>query len=56
MIFAQEGLGVETFSPLGIFILIIGVALTVGLFQKSIMGRSISIIPPIIRKIKHSIQ
>ena len=31
MIFAQEGLGVEIFSPLGIFILIIGVAFTIGL-------------------------
>ena len=31
MIFAQEKLGVEIFSPLGIFILVIGVALTVGL-------------------------
>ena len=31
MIFAQEGLGVEIFSPLGIFILVIGVAFTIGL-------------------------
>ena len=31
MIFAQEGLGVEIFSPLGILILVIGVTFTVGL-------------------------
>tara|TARA_Y100001968_G_scaffold236436_1_gene219721 strand:+ start:173 stop:301 length:129 start_codon:yes stop_codon:yes gene_type:complete len=31
MIFAQEGLGVEIFSPLGILILVIGIAFTVGL-------------------------
>ena len=31
MIFAQEGLGVEIFSPLGNIILVIGVAFTVGL-------------------------
>tara|TARA_Y100001968_G_C18720638_1_gene419977 strand:+ start:318 stop:446 length:129 start_codon:yes stop_codon:yes gene_type:complete len=31
MLFAQEGLGVEIFSPLGILILVIGVVLTVGL-------------------------
>ena len=31
MIFAQEGLGVEIFSPLENFILVIGVAFTVGL-------------------------
>ena len=31
MIFAQEGLGVEIFSPLGILILVIGVAFTFGL-------------------------
>tara|TARA_B100000579_G_scaffold399480_1_gene380460 strand:- start:1573 stop:1701 length:129 start_codon:yes stop_codon:yes gene_type:complete len=31
MIFAQAGLGVEIFSPLGILILVIGVAFTVGL-------------------------
>ena len=31
MLFAQNGLGVEIFSPLGIFILIIGFAFTVGL-------------------------
>ena len=31
MLLAQNGLGVEIFSPLGIFILFIGVAFTVGL-------------------------
>ena len=31
MFFAQNGLGVEIFSPLGILILVIGVAFTVGL-------------------------
>ena len=31
MLFAQSGLGVEILSPLGIFILVIGVAFTVGL-------------------------
>ena len=31
MVFAQPGLGVEIFSPLGILILVIGVAFTVGL-------------------------
>ena len=31
MIFAQEGLGVEIFFPLGILILVIGVIFTVGL-------------------------
>ena len=31
MFFAQNGLGVEIFSPLGILILFIGVAFTVGL-------------------------
>ena len=30
MLFAQTGLGVEIFSPLGILILVIGVAFTVG--------------------------
>ena len=30
MIFAQEGLGVEIFSPLGILILVTGVTFTVG--------------------------
>ena len=30
MLFAQSGLGVEIFSPLGILILVIGVAFTVG--------------------------
>ena len=31
MIFAQEGLGVEIFSPLGILILVMGVTFTIGL-------------------------
>ena len=31
MFFAQNGLGVEIFSPLGILILIVGVTFTVGL-------------------------
>ena len=31
MNFSQEGLGVEIFSPLGILILVIGIAFTVGL-------------------------
>ena len=31
MLFAQNGLGVEIFSPLGILILVIGVAFTVGI-------------------------
>ena len=31
MFFAQNGLGVEVFSQLGILILVIGVAFTVGL-------------------------
>ena len=31
MFFAQNGLGVEIFSPLGILILVIGAAFTVGL-------------------------
>ena len=31
MIFAQNGLGVEIFSPLGILILVIGVVFTVGI-------------------------
>ena len=31
MFFAQNGLGVEIFSPLGILILVIGVAFTIGL-------------------------
>ena len=31
MIFAQEGFGVEIFSPLGVLILVIGVNFTVGL-------------------------
>ena len=31
MLFAQNGIGVEIFSPLGILILVIGVAFTVGL-------------------------
>ena len=31
MFFAQNGLGVEIFSPLGILILVIGIAFTVGL-------------------------
>tara|TARA_B100000945_G_C19820652_1_gene340452 strand:- start:359 stop:487 length:129 start_codon:yes stop_codon:yes gene_type:complete len=31
MLFAQAGLGVEILSPLGILILVIGVAFTVGL-------------------------
>tara|TARA_Y100001968_G_scaffold316339_1_gene344052 strand:- start:366 stop:494 length:129 start_codon:yes stop_codon:yes gene_type:complete len=31
MLFSQAGLGVEIFSPLGILILVIGVAFTVGL-------------------------
>ena len=31
MLFSQAGLGVEIFSPLGIFILVIGVAFTVGI-------------------------
>ena len=31
MLFAQAGLGVEIFSPLGILILVIGIAFTVGL-------------------------
>ena len=31
MPFAQNGLGVEIFSPLGILILVIGVTFTVGL-------------------------
>ena len=31
MFFAQNGLGVEIFSPLGILILVIGVAFTVGI-------------------------
>ena len=31
MLLAQNGLGVEIFSPLGILILLIGVAFTVGL-------------------------
>ena len=31
MLLAQNGLGVEIFSPLGIFILFIGVVFTVGL-------------------------
>ncbi len=31
MLFAKNGLGVEIFSPLGILILVIGVAFTVGL-------------------------
>ena len=31
MLFAQTGLGVEIFSPLGILILVIGVTFTVGL-------------------------
>ena len=31
MIFGQEGLGVPIFSPLGILILVIGVAFTIGL-------------------------
>ena len=31
MIFAQRGLGVEIFSPLGILILVIGVTFTIGL-------------------------
>ena len=31
MLFAQNGLGVEIFSPLGILILVIGVAFTIGL-------------------------
>ena len=30
MLFSQAGLGVEIFSPLGILILVIGVAFTVG--------------------------
>ena len=31
MLFAQQGLGIEIFSPLGILILVIGVTFTVGL-------------------------
>jgi hypothetical protein len=31
MLLAQQGLGVEIFSPLGILILVIGVTFTVGL-------------------------
>ena len=31
MLFAQNGHGVEIFSPLGILILVIGIAFTVGL-------------------------
>ena len=31
MLFDQQGLGVEIFSPLGILILVIGVTFTVGL-------------------------
>ena len=31
MLFAKNGLGVEIFSPLGILILVIGVAFTVGI-------------------------
>ena len=31
MLFAQSKLGVEIFSPLGILILVVGVAFTVGL-------------------------
>ena len=31
MLFSQTGLGVEIFSPMGILILIIGVAFTVGI-------------------------
>ena len=31
MFFAQNGLGVEIFSPLGILLLVIGIAFTVGL-------------------------
>tara|TARA_Y100001968_G_C19262941_1_gene670214 strand:+ start:670 stop:801 length:132 start_codon:yes stop_codon:yes gene_type:complete len=31
IVFAQEGIGVDIFSPLGILILIIGIFLTVGL-------------------------
>ena len=31
MLFAQNGLGVEIFSPVGILILVIGVVFTVGI-------------------------
>ena len=31
MLFSQVGIGVEIFSPIGILILVIGVAFTVGL-------------------------
>ena len=31
MLFSQAGLGVEIFSPLGILILVVGVAFTVGI-------------------------
>ena len=31
MLFSQAGLGVDIFSPLGILILVIGVAFTVGI-------------------------
>ena len=57
MIFAQEGLGVEIFSPLGILILVIGVTFTVGLPVAMIKyGKKDQHNSTILSKIKQSIE
>ena len=42
MLFSQAALGVEIFSPLGILILVIGVAFTVGVPVAPISQRQVS--------------